>query len=706
MKKMTGLVLFLCSIYSAHGAGELDTDVFVPSYYRAQYPALGLATDAAAQSHWLQQGIAQGLRGSSSFSSLEYLASRPQLSSPGAAITDWTQRGRRAGEAGRMERPWAESYSVNTAAVESPVTVAPGDRVETAQLPDLRTLKIVVKAPAITTGPVLEIPPPAAGANIYQWLKAAADQARLQKARELRLPPGTYTVQIPTGVAGGHWDLTGLRDITVDGQGATLVFAQAGRVGISMYNNQRVVVRNLQVDSSLKVASVGVIENDTTPGQRVLRFAPGFGVDAETSVIRAVSLYTIASKRFVRSPSNEVYFGANDRPIYDAQAKVFRSPLFAGFFAGQQVLARHYLYDGHTFYVTGKNTSDISFENVLVASSPSMAFVFHQAGRGFRLTGCKVIADLSVPSRLISSAADAVHVSSIEGDLIIENSEFAFMGDDGINIESKSARLGNVTMGANGLPVVSFAQNNVRVAAGDQLSFYNDGMGWLGSAAVTSMTVTGGIVTAGLDRDVPGLASGVLLRNPAYVSGRFLVQGNQIHENRARGMLIQAPNGVVRTNYVSYQTLNAINLTSDGRSWLEGTGAQNVVVSGNSIFSPGWAPTTPQLGAISVYSEGASGLAVSPQHGSLLISGNLVSTVNGPAIFISSARGVEVLDNMIQSSNRIWVGTRHGVNCQGSLAVTRSQAVRFAGNTRSGSGSGAQTVDGATTGAIVLQSAY
>ncbi len=686
--------------------GELDPDVFVASYYRANNPSLGLASDQAAQSHWISTGIAAGLRGSSNFSATEYRSTHPTLTSNQAAIDDWVARGRKAGEPGRVESAWSEFHASTIGGAESPAAVATGDRVESLALPNQRTGKIVVKvpAPADTSG-TLQLSPPAAGASVYDWLKSAVTQAISQGAREIRIPLGTYTVQIPAGVSGAHWNLAGLRDVVIDGDGSTLVFTQSGRVGLSLTNNERVLVRNLKLDSSLRIATAGVIEHDTASGQKVLRYVSGSVINAETTVIRAVSPYTISSKRFAKSPTVEVYYDTSNRPTYDAQAGVFRSAQFSGFFAGQQVLARHYLYDGHAIYVSGATTNDISFDNVTIHSGPSMGFVFFQAGRGFRVSNCKVIGAFATAGRYISTAADALHVSSIEGDLIVENSEFAHMGDDGINIESKTARVSQVSPGPRGGLTVVFPGNNVRVASGNQLSFYHDGMGAIGSATVSSVSTASGTVTAVLDRVVPGLAPGSLVRNPAFVSGRYLIQSNNIHDHRARGMLLQAPNGVVRSNTLSNQTLNAINLTSDGRSWFEGAGAQGVVLSSNTISAPGWAPTTPQIGALSIYSEGASGLAVSPQHGSILISGNTISQSNGPAIFISSARGVEVQGNTIQSANRLWLGNKYGVSGQASLAVTRSRTVRFSGNTRTGGG-GAISVDATSTGDLVLQAGY
>lgn len=80
---------------------SLDPDVFDWREYRAIHGfESALPTPEAAQQHWLNQGIAQGLRGSKTFSASQYLQLNPDVGSPTnyqAAIDHYVGAGRAEG---------------------------------------------------------------------------------------------------------------------------------------------------------------------------------------------------------------------------------------------------------------------------------------------------------------------------------------------------------------------------------------------------------------------------------------------------------------------------------------------------------------------------------------------------------------------------------------------------------------------------------
>jgi polygalacturonase len=83
--------------------------------------------------------------------------------------------------------------------------------------------------------------------------------------------------------------------------------------------------------------------------------------------------------------------------------------------------------------VTGiSGAQDFALENVTVHSAPCVAFFFDRGGR-VRISNCTVYRS---DGKWICSAADAVHFNASPGDVLIENSRFAFQGDDGMNFAS------------------------------------------------------------------------------------------------------------------------------------------------------------------------------------------------------------------------------------------------------------------------------
>jgi hypothetical protein len=78
---------------------------------------------------------------------------------------------------------------------------------------------------------------------------------------------------------------------------------------------------------------------------------------------------------------------------------------------------------------TASEADDVTFRQVTLTSSPGAGF-FLQHGRGSLIDDCPVTRSNGRP---ISLFADAVHVDgAVSGDVIIENSTFAYQGDDGV----------------------------------------------------------------------------------------------------------------------------------------------------------------------------------------------------------------------------------------------------------------------------------
>src|SRR6185369_11712996 len=96
-------------------------------------------------------------------------------------------------------------------------------------------------------------------------------------------------------------------------------------------------------------------------------------------------------------------------------------------------------------------------------------------------------------------------------------------------------------------------------------------------ARLTATQVTydqsSGRFTITVDQDLPAsLAVGDLVTNATQSNSRFLIRRNFFHDHNSRGMLIQAPKGVVEDNVIRNPTLQCAELFADGQYFLEGPG--------------------------------------------------------------------------------------------------------------------------------------
>jgi hypothetical protein len=84
--------------------------------------------------------------------------------------------------------------------------------------------------------------------------------ARQRHAARLTIPPGVY--RFDTIANNFHLLVDNVSDLTIDGQGAEFVFAQAW-YGIGVGHVRRVLIKNLTVDYEPRVASLGIVQTES-----------------------------------------------------------------------------------------------------------------------------------------------------------------------------------------------------------------------------------------------------------------------------------------------------------------------------------------------------------------------------------------------------------------------------------------------------------
>lgn len=525
-----------------------------------------------------------------------------------------------------------------------------------------------------------------------QAFAAALDACKRRGAAALVLPKGRYRFQdlAMLGREGGHILLDGLSDMTIDGQGSELVFHHI-RAGFQFRNCRRIVVKNLTVDWDIRLASAAVVDEEPGVG-KVLRVLDEFPVTVDTPIGRmsAVSEYDLAARRWVIG-GEECYYPEDVKQI---RPQVFTSPSFAGFSVGKTFVVRHHVYSAHAFDFGGPGNADLAFEDITVFASPGHNFVGYGCERGFRLSRCR-IARRDEPGRLISGASDGAHFGATRGDILVEDCDFAFMGDDSINIHGAWMRVAAKPSGRM-LALTSRWFESARVSPGEELKLcHAANLEEYGRATVVAVETDNKakILRVTVDRDLPAEAEkDDYVANLARSSPTFVIRNNTFHDHRARGMLIQARGGLIEGNRISRVMAAALQMTTDANYWQEGFGCEDIIVR-NNVFEgcnyAGWerGARGRHMACINLIVDTTKGLGEYPVHRNIVIEGNTITDTPGLAVLVASSRGVVIRNNRITDSNtRPFgdAGSAVDAPAQGAIMVTRAADVTVAGNRFSG----------------------
>jgi Right handed beta helix region len=297
-------------------------------------------------------------------------------------------------------------------------------------------------------------------------------------------------------------------------------------------------------------------------------------------------------------------------------------------------------------------------------------------------------------------------VAAISGDVIIENSELAFNGDDVLNIHGISR------------PVVSVSGRRVTVSkaafpnVGDVFAFFaTDGktksdFGYLGSARITEVAPAGSNSVLTLDAGINGLSgSAITVNQTRQMSVRYYIQNNSFHDNRGNGVVMRSVHSLVDNNHLSNNTRGGIAMYTGGP---EGRGVENATVTNNTVVNPGqvsagWGRLTIDEAA-SDYSRPVTAHVNSH----IVVSNNTVENTLGVGYLIASAHDVKLFGNRMISSNlkpREFTHTFGSTSSSDSLIVYGADQVQICSHSISGSTSGRIASDSETTSGISIDGA-
>jgi hypothetical protein len=466
-------------------------------------------------------------------------------------------------------------------------------------------------------------------------------------------------------------DLQGLKDVTVDGQGAMLLTTPE-QATIRVKGCEGVTVRNFIIEQDPLAFTQGAVTKIApeegwfemkimegypplpTPKQRrergSMRWEWGSFVDPQLHRIRRgvrdhfrvekIDLLDGGLARVQVQPSfvqnlsavraGDIYVQSLD---YNDRARLSRlneSPF--------------------TFNILFENSADCTLENVtLYSGRSSMASVVQNNHGRITFRGFKVMVRPGT-DRVISNWRDGMHCKDNRVGPLIEHCYFESLLDDSINM-SQNTMMAERTISPDTFRLTKFpgsvpwTKETTVVRLGDRLMVLYPTTGeYLGPFKVTK--VGDDLQTITLDKPLQDVVTGRIVSqkdklathfyNLDQSNAGFVIRNNIFGPQRRYAILARSENGVIENNLIVGTGGAAIELSNEFGIFYEGPIARNVVIRNNTIRDCSGTP-------ISI--DSSTGENRTRQARNIRITDNFIETAEGPAIRITNAQDIVIENN-------------------------------------------------------------
>ncbi|MEM6503876.1 MAG: right-handed parallel beta-helix repeat-containing protein [Planctomycetota bacterium] len=498
------------------------------------------------------------------------------------------------------------------------------------------------------------------------WQVQAARRGALRK---IQIPAGRHQVfpgDLPSracyisnndsGVRPVLFDLTDLRGVEIDGQGAELVFH--GEIVPFMVERCRdVKVANLSLDWARPFLSQGVVV-DADHGRLQLNMHPDhpFAVH-DGRVVFLGSEYesdTLRNMLAFDATRRETAFRAVDHysvvPNLRAESDGRNGLTFLGEFlepsrTGDIMVIKHH---GRTAPALCFSwCQGVEVEDVAVHHAGGMAFV-GQSTRDISLRRCRV-EPAAGSDRVFSAHADATHFTDCRGRIELIDCRFVNQLDDATNIHGIYRRIdGGGTTDRLYARLVHHQQDGVEtLSAGDTIALFDDrNFAEIGRAEVKSVT------NPNSRSAIYELKHKVVLREGQTVAMRWdhdidvHIRGCEAHGNRARGFLISTLGRVVIEQNHLHVPGSAIQFNFDGNSWYESGPVEDVTIRHNHFENCLYGIWGPALFSVRPEIE-AKHRSIAVNH-NITIDSNRITASDPRLVYAHSVSGLRFIDNNIE----------------------------------------------------------
>ncbi len=317
---------------------------------------------------------------------------------------------------------------------------------------------------------------------------------------------------------------------------------------------------------------------------------------------------------------------------------------------GSCVIVRHqvYGYDAFVFRECG----GVRLADLTVHAVPGMAVIGWQS-HDITIKRIKVV---PADGGWMSATADAMHFGDCRGRITVEDSEFAGMGDDAINIHGMyglvTQRLDDHTVAAGRArmnPYYDTERSTWEAPRPGDIIEYGGGQepllpqGQLTVVAAHQDTTTRRVVITFKEALPPSIGDGAVLTNISSTPS-VRIRNCHLHGNRARGMLIQTRDVIIEDCLFEDITCAGVQLCTDACDWWESLGVRDVTVQ-RCTFRRNcfWGGS-----ALQIFSDIPGGQSAAGVHrGIRIVDNTFEDNAGGAAINIGSAEDVDLSGNTI-----------------------------------------------------------
>lgn len=494
----------------------------------------------------------------------------------------------------------------------------------------------------------------------------ALAEVKRKRAGRLVFAKRTYRITTPKAAEGaGQLVLDGLQDLTIDGNGCTLLF-HAIKTGVFVNDCNRILVRNVNVDWDRLLSSAGVVEEKE--GRKYVRIAPEY--DVAGLPLKDLFEFDVEKRHWLGSFAMQTIPAATqvEKGLY-----LLPNTYLA---AGSRVAVRHAIYDAYGFFVTG-DSNDIAFENIEVRQTPGIGFMVAMAGRGFRFSDVRLAR--TNRHQLLTTMADVIHLNSTKGDILIERCDFSSNGDDAVAISTLVTRAKRIEGDRVWLKYPLAEEYGVvppLYAKGDTLGFLDEGTRrLLGRAVVEEVVQDGMALVVRLHKDGDfAIPLESLCGSFTRRAERVAIRDSRFHDHRARGVCLNAKDVCIENNVMENLQDAAVLITAESYEFFMGFMTENVVIRGNRFVNVArnkrdarmQAVTPAMLNINSVAGKGIpddywkakrdkgiypqpTGFAATCEAKIIIVDDNLFSTSPNMAILVTAAEDVAIRNNRFEN---------------------------------------------------------
>lgn len=559
-------------------------------------------------------------------------------------------------------------------------------------------------------------------------LQASIMEAAAAGRSTVVIPPGVYrmpSVVPPKGEEPWHLVLANIKNLEIDATGVTFLFSDRRQAGINFRRCENVTLKGLRIRRETPACSQGrVVAIDPQRKYVDVRIDKGYPTELGDKTLYPhfwSNIFTPDGRTWkgqLRAPTPYVWERLEPDLVrvftYELDDKTHYTPVEVG----DRLAWRGYVLSD----IRSSRCAGMRFIGVSVEGGAGMAFHETGGGGGNLYKDCIVTYGPTPPGAefppLLATTADGFHSSDARRGPVLEGCRFEGTDDDAIAIHGNYSLVVE-SRGAN-LKMRGFheASNLLSADPGDTLRFYDTDGAFAGEAIVRAVTRLTGYqppappdpryrvfqdpakaryLDVVLDREIAA-QSGWLAANMDTLGRGFVVRNCIILHAHARGILPKSAEGLIEGNLIEGTARAAIEMLPEMTWWSEADYCHDLVIRNNIIRSVSPNRRTGESrhpGALTIFAwrNGAGAYVPAPGgHRNILIEGNRFERNDGVNILVTSAKNVEIKDNIFVSpmNTPSDFGRDKGANPRALIWLHESDDIKLSGNRIESPGAGMQ----------------